>query len=396
MKDFLEKNLNDAPMLGAFVNQSDEIKVEGFELIKVEERDGKQAINARELHQKLGSKQEFAHWIRNRIEKYGFVENQDFSSFDNFVKREKGSSVRKEYALSLDMAKELCMIENNEKGRTIRKYFIEVEKKSRMQSIPSLPDFTNPAIAARAWADQFEKNQVLTLENKQQKEELAKASQEIVGLSAQITTMKPKTTYFDVMMKNKSTSVITSMAQDYGMSPQAFNKLLHEHGIQHKVSDQWVLYRQYLDKGYVNSEPVTITHNDGKQTIKYNTKWTQKGRFFLYEFLKEKGILPLIERNNNGETLYLSLTPSILKKNGRCKEHWLYFINTNKAVHQSFFRARQVKVASVSWLFDYHDFVVIHNNITNYIFLCHIIIFLSYYLYAKHIINVGVREYTLL
>ena len=85
MKDFLEKNLNDAPMLGAFVNQSDEIKVEGFELIKVEERDGKQAINARELHQKLGSKQEFAHWIRNRIEKYGFVENQDFSSFDNFV-----------------------------------------------------------------------------------------------------------------------------------------------------------------------------------------------------------------------------------------------------------------------------------------------------------------------
>lgn len=113
--------------------------------------------------------------------------------------------------------------------------------------------------------------------------------------------MKPKTTYFDVMMKNKSTSVITSMAQDYGMSPQAFNKLLHELGIQHKVSDQWVLYRQYLDKGYVNSEPVTITHNDGKQTIKYNTKWTQKGRFFLYEFLKEKGILPLIEKDN-GET----------------------------------------------------------------------------------------------
>ena len=78
MKDFLEKNLNDAPMLGAFVNQSDEIKVEGFELIKVEERDGKQAINARELHQKLGSKYQFANWIQERIEKYGFVENQDF------------------------------------------------------------------------------------------------------------------------------------------------------------------------------------------------------------------------------------------------------------------------------------------------------------------------------
>lgn len=274
----------------------------GVSVVEVIEYDGKQAVNARELHEKLGNKKQFANWIQLRIEQYGFVENQDFEVFHKIMENSNGGRSRIEYALSLDMAKELCMIENNEKGRMIRKYFIEVEKKVRTQSVPSLPDFTNPAIAARAWADQFEKNQVLTLENKQQKEELVKASQEIVGLSAQITTMKPKTTYFDVMMKNKSTSVITSMAQDYGMSPQAFNKLLHAHGIQHKVSDQWVLYRQYLDKGYVNSEPVTITHNDGKQTIKYNTKWTQKGRFFLYEFLKEKGILPLIERNNNGET----------------------------------------------------------------------------------------------
>lgn len=161
MKDFLEKNLNDAPMLGAFVNQSEEIKVEGFELIKVEERDGKQAINARELHEKLGNKKQFANWIQLRIEQYGFVENQDFQVFNQKVKNSNGGRSRKEYALSLDMAKELCMIENNEKGRMIRKYFIEVEKKVRMQSVPSLPDFTNPAIAARAWADQFEKNQVL-------------------------------------------------------------------------------------------------------------------------------------------------------------------------------------------------------------------------------------------
>ena len=69
MKDFLEKNLNDAPMLGAFVNQSEEIKVEGFELINVEVRDGKQAVNARELHQKLGVGKDFSSWIKNRIEK---------------------------------------------------------------------------------------------------------------------------------------------------------------------------------------------------------------------------------------------------------------------------------------------------------------------------------------
>lgn len=197
------------------------------------------------------------------------------------------------------LTKKGCLILASGYNAVLREKIInrweELEKKER-SSVASLPDFTNPAIAARAWADQFEKNQVLTLENKQQKVELEKASQEIVGLSAQITTMKPKTTYFDVMMKNTSTSVVTSMAQDYGMSARAFNSLLHDLGIQHKVAGQWVLYRQYLDKGYVSSEPVSITHNDGRQTIKYISKFTQKGRFFLYEFLKEKGILPLIEQ----------------------------------------------------------------------------------------------------
>lgn len=204
------------------------------------------------------------------------------------------------------LTKKGCLILASGYNAVLREKIInrweELEKKERSASVASLPDFTNPAIAARAWADQFEKNQVLTLENKQQKEALAKASQEIVALSATITQAEPKTTYFDVMMKNKSTSVITSTAQDYGMSAKAFNQLLHDLGIQHKVAGQWVLYRQYIDKGYVNSEPVSITHNDGSQTIKYISKWTQKGRFFLYEFLKGKDILPLIERNDSGET----------------------------------------------------------------------------------------------
>ena len=78
MKDYLEKNLNDAPMLGAFVNQSEKIKVEGFELIKVEERDGKQAINARGLHQFLGIGKDFSSWIKKQIERCDLVENQDF------------------------------------------------------------------------------------------------------------------------------------------------------------------------------------------------------------------------------------------------------------------------------------------------------------------------------
>lgn len=104
------------------------------EIIKIIEKEGNKAVNARELHNFLESKQEFANWIKSRVEKYGFVENQDFSSFDNIVKRENGATVRKEYAISLDMAKELSMVENNEKGRLARKYFIECEKVATKQT----------------------------------------------------------------------------------------------------------------------------------------------------------------------------------------------------------------------------------------------------------------------
>lgn len=106
-------------------------------LIPIDESNGKRVVNARDLHRFLGSKQEFANWIKSRIEKYGFIENQDYSSFDNVIKRATGATVRKEYALSIDMAKELSMIENNDKGREARQYFLECEKsvKKRLTNI---------------------------------------------------------------------------------------------------------------------------------------------------------------------------------------------------------------------------------------------------------------------
>ena len=89
-------------------------------------------INARELHSALGSKRQFADWIKQRIKKYEFVENEDFITFHNFVKREGNlGSKTIEYYLTIDTAKEICMIENNQTGRRIRKYFIETEKRYR-------------------------------------------------------------------------------------------------------------------------------------------------------------------------------------------------------------------------------------------------------------------------
>ena len=93
------------------------------------------AVNARELWHKLGSKQEFANWIKGRISEYGFEEGKDFLT--NLSKSHGRPS--KEYIISLDMAKELAMVENNEQGRKIRQYFIEIEKQYRKQENEKLP-----------------------------------------------------------------------------------------------------------------------------------------------------------------------------------------------------------------------------------------------------------------
>ena len=90
-----------------------------------------QTVNARDLHGFLESKQDFSTWIKNRVEQYDFVENQDFITLHKKMEREIGGTTRIEYHITLDMAKELAMVERNEKGKQARQYFIECEKKLR-------------------------------------------------------------------------------------------------------------------------------------------------------------------------------------------------------------------------------------------------------------------------
>lgn len=132
--------------------------------------------------------------------------------------------------------------------------------------------------------------------NKQQQAQLEQASCQIVEMSKDIDVMKPKAEYYDMILNNKSTVLTTSIAQDYGMTAIAFNKVLSDLGIQRKVAGQWILYTQYIKKGYMQSKPITITRRSGMKEVKYNSEWTQSGRIFLYDILKKNGILPMIER----------------------------------------------------------------------------------------------------
>ena len=103
--------------------------------IKITETNGQRAVNARDLHRFLGVGRDFSNWIKGRIEEYQFIKGQDFEVFTKFGENSSGGRPAKEYALSLDMAKELSMVEKTEQGRRARRYFIEMEKVAHAKRI---------------------------------------------------------------------------------------------------------------------------------------------------------------------------------------------------------------------------------------------------------------------
>lgn len=126
----------------------------------------------------------------------------------------------------------------------------------------------------------------LEYENKQ----LATASK---LLEETLEEAKPKISYYDTILQNPAAVPVTLIAKDYGMPAIRFNRLLHGFHIQFPVGGTWELYQEYADQGYTHGNTFHLA--DGRTKI--HTCWTQKGRLFLYLFLKDHGILPRIEVN---------------------------------------------------------------------------------------------------
>lgn len=244
------------------------------EIIKVEVNEQLEPIvSGRELHKELEIKTEYAKWFSRMIE-YGFIENQDF--IEVIVKNDensKGGRPSTDHALKLDMAKEIAMIQRNEKGKEVRQYFIQVEK-----------DFNSPEkIMARALKIAEHQISILRIENTQKQE--------------QIEQDKPKVLFADAVSVSNTTILIGDLAKlikqngvDTGQ--KRLFEWLRENGylIKRKGADYNSPTQYSMELGLFEVKETVVTHSDGHTTVNKTTKVTGKGQqYFINKFLYKKG-----------------------------------------------------------------------------------------------------------
>lgn len=130
----------------------------------------------------------------------------------------------------------------------------------------------------------------------QKEEEIKQLEDSVQQMDKVITELTPKADYADRILSSNDCMTVTQIAQDYGLSAVSFNRILSRAGIQRKVGEQWILYAEYQGKGYVQNKTYDYEKANGTTGTKLSTVWTQKGRLFLYNRLKEIGVYPMMEK----------------------------------------------------------------------------------------------------
>ncbi len=241
--------------------------------IKVDENQ-EQAVSGRDLHMFLGIETQYTKWF-DRMCEYGFTENIDFILVSQKCPTNNPKNPwteRTDHLMKIDMAKELCMLARNEKGKQARQYFLEVER-----------DWNSPEkVMARALNIANNTINNLKLENSMQKQMIAE--------------FKPVKEYVDTILSSTDTVTVTQIAADYGLSARALNKILWEEHLIHNVNGQWILYKRWMNKGFTKSETINVPRADGSSKVVMNTKWTQKGRLKIHEILTAVGIVAEMDK----------------------------------------------------------------------------------------------------
>lgn len=223
-----------------------------------------QTVNARDLHSFLGVGKDFSTWIKDRISQYGFLEGSDFAVAQELSSPKSGSAMARSqmtfaYYLSIDMAKELAMVERNEKGKEARRYFIECERRAKSMLL-ALPDFTDPVAAARAWAAEAEAKRTAQL---------------------QLEAAAPKLEYADALLNADGTTKVADVAKTIGVRVRKLQSALKKKGV---ILSNNAPAASYVAKGYfLESTHPYETKTRGVQ-IGHTARVTGKGIEFLRRF----------------------------------------------------------------------------------------------------------------
>ena len=241
------------------------------ELLKIEVNSNQeQTVSGRELHMFLGIETRYNDWF-NRMLQYGFEEEKDFYSI--LSKTSEGGRPSTDHIMKLDMAKELCMLARNEKGKLARHYFLEVER-----------EWNSPEkVMARALVIANNRIETLTLENTMQKKEIAEA--------------RPKVVFADAVSASDNTILIGDMAKlikqnGHPIGQKRLFQWLRDNGylIKRKGADYNSPTQYAMELGLFKIKETAITHSDGHVTVSKTVKVTGKGQqYFINKFAALKG-----------------------------------------------------------------------------------------------------------
>lgn len=234
------------------------------ELIKVEMKGNEQVVSARELHKGLEIKTRFNEWVSQNFKE--FENGQDFMSAVTTADMPNGGVKQiSDYILTIDMAKQLCLMSRTEKGRKYRKYLIEVEKAYKEQQ-----------------ATPFKLPQTYS-----------EALYELAEKAKQIEALEPRAKKYDRYLSSKGLITTTEVAKEYGMSGRELNEFLHKKGLIYKRGDKWFVYQKYANDALAGYE-IYMPRDD--KEVRRTLKWTTKGVQFIRDLLDAEGIKPVLER----------------------------------------------------------------------------------------------------
>lgn len=269
------------------------------ELIKINtDNSDRPTVSGRELHKLLEINTRYNDWFPRMCE-FGFTENIDFYSIVS--KSPDGGRPSMDHQLTIDMAKQICMIQRSPEGRKYREYFLEIE---RQWNNPEAIMARALKIADRKLLDVTAQMQQLTVKNEQLTEENEELYIKTIQQEHQIDQLQPLANYTSIILANPGLVTITQIAKDYGMSGQMMNQKLKELKVQYKQNGQWLLYAPYQGKGYTHSKTQEIIRTGGRRDVVMSTMWTQEGRLFIYNLLKKNGIVPMIEQHYSPKPLF--------------------------------------------------------------------------------------------